>query len=37
VTDETLLQQVRLDDLLERVAGLRQGRRDRLDPDRAAS
>ena len=34
--DEALLQQERLDDLLQRVARLRQGRRQRLDADRAA-
>ena len=34
--DEPLLQQVGLDDLLERVARLRQRRRHRLDADGAA-
>ena len=32
--DETLLQQIRLDDLLQCIAGLRQRRRDGLDADR---
>src|ERR1700722_15262316 len=35
--DEALLDQERLDDLLDGVARLRQGRRDGLDPDRAAA
>ena len=34
--DEALLQQIRLDDLLDGVARLRQPRRDGLDPDRPA-
>ena len=34
---EALLDQKRLDDLLDRVARLGQRRRDRLDPDRPAA
>ena len=34
--DEALLQQIRLDDLLDGVARLRQPRRDGLDADRPA-
>src|SRR5262245_64844237 len=34
---QALLDQERLDDLLDRVARLRQRRRDGLDPDRAAA
>ena len=34
--NEALLQEIRLDDLLDRIARLRQSRRNRLDADRAA-
>ena len=34
--DEALLQQIGLDDLLQRIARLRQRRRDGLDADRSA-
>ena len=35
--DQALLEKERLDHLFHRIAGFRQGRRDRLDPDRAAT